>query len=217
MTSLRLATRALLIGALLLTTQAVAEDYVAGKHYEIISPVEPIMDGTRIDGKIEVAEFFWYGCSHCYAVEPTVEKWVTANKNTVAFIRLPAVLNRTWKVHARAYYTAEALGIVDQTHRPFFDAMHKSGKPLLTEDAIVDFYVGYGVEWEKVKSVFNSFSIDTKLKRNDHLAATYDINGVPAFVIDGRYWTDLRHAGSHEQTLEIVSYLVAKAKQERGK
>ncbi|RMD71961.1 MAG: thiol:disulfide interchange protein DsbA/DsbL, partial [Gammaproteobacteria bacterium] len=113
-----------------------------GIEYELVTPPQPTEDPS----KIEVLEFFWYGCPHCYHAEPLVEAWLKRKPEDVVFRRMPAIFtNPLWELHARAYYTAEALGIVDKIHRPLFDAIHKERRPMNTEKDIEAFFAEHGV------------------------------------------------------------------------
>ena len=184
------------------------ERYQPGTHYRLMTPVQP----TSVDpGKIEVLEIFWYGCPHCYTLEPHVREWV-ANEMppNVEFVRIPATLNRGWQVHARAYYTAEALGRLDEIHDGLFKALNVDRNPLNTEDSLIRFFAGYGVSEEEFLEAFNSFAVQTKLRRADSLVRRYRITGVPAMVVNGKYVTGAELAGGIPQLFEVVEFLVEK-------
>lgn len=186
-----------------------------GIEYQRVVPPQP----TRVpDNKIEVLELFWYGCPHCYAFEPYLQKWIENKPVDVAFRRMPAQLNPEWKIHAAAYYVAEELGISDKLHRALFDAMHKEHKRLDTVDALAEFFGQYGVSKESFLAAYNSFAVRAKMRHSEQQVRRYGINGVPAIVVAGKYRTSATMAGGNfEDLLKVVNYLVDKERSERGK
>ena len=163
------------------------------KGYEIISPAQP----TQHPDKIEVIEFFWYGCPHCYSFEPLLDNWSKNLPKNVEFIRQPAAFNELWSKHAKAYYTAEALGIVDKVHADLFDAIQNKKESLDTEEALSKFFIAHGVNETQFKEAYNSFVVDSKMRQAPLMAARYGITGVPAIIINGKYKTNGTLAGSH--------------------
>ncbi len=178
--------------------------------YETISPAQ----ATHDPAKIEVIEFFWYGCPHCYDFEPLLNKWKETLPKNVEFIRQPAAFSETWTKHAKAYYTAEALGVVDKVHADFFDAVQNKKEELETEDQLAKFFVAHGVKEADFHEAYNSFPVDAKLRQAPAMAARYGITGVPAIIINGKYRTNGKMAGSHEKMIEIMNQLI---QQESGK
>ena len=188
-------------------TPAVAEEFTAGQHYELVTPAQP----TRTDdGKIEVVELFWYGCPHCYAFEPYVDAWLGTKAENVEFVRVPAVFARNWEVHARAYYAAEQLGVVDKIHRPLFDALHTKQRKIFTEDALAAFFVEQGVAEADFREAFHSFGVDTKTRAAIAATRSYGVTGVPAVIINGKYRSSARSTGNYENLLKLVDFLAAK-------
>jgi len=173
--------------------------------YETITPAQPTHDTT----KVEVIEFFWYGCPHCYDFEPLLNKWKESLPKNVEFIRQPAAFNETWTNHAKAYYTAEALGIADKLHADFFDAIQKKGEALETEEQLAKFFVAHGVKEADFHEAYNSFPVDAKIRQAGAMAARYGITGVPAIIINGKYKTNGKLAGSHEKMIEVMNQLIA--------
>lgn len=173
--------------------------------YELVTPAQP----THDINKVEVIEFFWYGCPHCFDFEPTLAAWVKTLPKNVEFIRQPAVFSEQWGKHAKAYYTAEALGVVDKIHTDFFDAIQVKKEHLETEEQLAKFFVAHGVSEADFKTTFNSFPIDMKMRQAGALAANYGITGVPAMVINGKYKTSGPLAGSHEKMIEVMNRLIA--------
>ncbi len=172
--------------------------------YELVTPAQP----TRDAKKVEVIEFFWYGCPHCFDFEPTLAKWVKALPKNVEFIRQPAVFSDLWGKHAKAYYTAEALGVVDKVHQDFFDAIQIKKEHLETEEQLAKFFAAHGVNDADFKAAYSSFLVDTKVRQASQLAAKYGISGVPAIVINGKYKTSGPVAGSHEKMIEVMNRLI---------
>lgn len=173
--------------------------------YELVTPAQPTHDVN----KVEVIEFFWYGCPHCFDFEPTLAKWVKTLPKNVEFIRQPAVFSELWGKHAKAYYTAEALGVVDKIHQDFFDAIQVKKEHLETEEQLAKFFAAHGVAEADFKAAYSSFLVDTKVRQAGALAAKYGITGVPAIVINGKYKTSGPLAGSHEKMIEVMNRLIA--------
>ena len=140
-------------------------------------------------GKVEVIEFFWYGCPHCYAFEPTIEPWIAKLPADVAFRRVPAAFNARWEFHQQIYFTWEALGLVDAMHAKTFDRFHKQGKPINSEADMLAFAQESGLDVAKVKEAWEGFIVNTKMTQARHLAEAYAIDGVPTIGIHGRYTT----------------------------
>ena len=175
--------------------------------YQEIRPAQP----TQVPaGKIEVVEMFWYGCPHCYHFEPYIEKWLKTKPDDVVFRRVPAALNKSWLPHAKAYFTAEKLGILDKIHRPLFDAIHKDRRPIFTEDQLRDFFKEFGVDPDEFTKIYNSDEVETKTKQAFFLARGYRVTGVPSMIINGKYLTSGTLTGSYENMLKVVDNLIKK-------
>ena len=172
--------------------------------YETLSPAQP----TQNPAKIEIIEFFWYGCPHCYAFEPLLEKWKKNLPANVEFIRLPAAFNELWSKHAKAYYTAEALGIIDKIHTDFFEAIQNGKEKLDTEATLAAFFAAHGVTESQFKEAYNSFAVDSKMRQAPLMASRYGITGVPAIIVNGKYKTNGTLAGSHEKMIEVMDKLI---------
>ena len=170
--------------------------------------VLPISQPVETKGKVEVIEFFWYGCPHCYSFEPLLEKWKKNLPANVEFIRLPAAFNELWSKHAKAYYTAEALGIVEKIHADFFEAIQSGKEKLDTEASLATFFVAHGVTESQFKEAYNSFAVDSKMRQAPLMAARYGITGVPAIIVNGKYKTNGTLAGSHEKMIEVMDKLI---------
>jgi thiol:disulfide interchange protein DsbA len=177
--------------------------------YTELNPPQPTVGEG---GKIEVVEFFWYGCPHCYNIEPLVEQWKKTLPPDAVFRPFPAVFNARWGHDAAIFYTFDALGVLDKLHRPFFDAIHRDH--LRTDDpkALEQWVKNHGLDPKKFADTMKSFSIQAKVRRAAQLTAAYKIDGTPAFAVAGRYTVSAEQAGSREGMLKTVSYLVDKVR-----
>ena len=137
---------------------AVNERFKDGTHYRTLPVAQPT---SAAPDKVEVVEVFWYGCPHCYTLEPHIKAWKADMPANAQFVRMPASLNRGWQIHARVFYTAEALGILDEVHEELFREIHGNGKRLDTQEALIDFFGRYGVSEEQFTETFDSFAVQT--------------------------------------------------------
>ncbi len=193
-----------------LTTGLGRAAYEEGRHYYELPFSQPVETGS----KIEVREFFWYGCPHCYTLEPVLASWLKRIPANARFVRTPGVAPR-WLVHAQAFYTIESLGATEKLHRAFFDAIHKQNRRLNTEDSVARFVAEHGVDQKKFRQAFNSFGVRLKLKKAIWLNRNFGINSVPALVVDGKYLTSPTIAGGNKAAMKVVDYLIDKAARER--
>jgi protein dithiol oxidoreductase (disulfide-forming) len=184
-----------------------AEEFVLGQHYQEIKPA--VATSTTGD-KVEVLELFWYGCSHCYAFEPLLQEWLKKKADYIEFVRVPAVFAQNWEVHARAFYAAQQLGVLDKVNNPLFDAIHKDGRKIGSAEEIGQFFAEKGVSAEEFKKAYSSFDVDTKTRRAITLTREYGINGVPALIVNGKYRSGAGEAGDLTTLLKLVDYLAAK-------
>ncbi len=190
---------------------ASARNYDEGIEYQRLKEPVPTQVGP---GKVEVVELFWYGCPHCFRLEPNIHKWLKSKPKNVEFIRIPAVFNKTWALHAKAYYTADFLGIMNKFHKSFFDAIHLKKQPMTTATEVKKFFLQLGVSEKDFDGVFNSFGVDAKVRRARELSREYGISGVPSLVVNGKYLTDGPMAGGRKGMIEVLNYLI---KKESGK
>lgn len=180
----------------------------AGQHYDVLTPAQPT---SVAPGKVEVAEVFWYGCPHCYSLEPYIQRWEQSGKPPAAeLVRLPASLNPSWQPHARLYYAAKALGVLEEAHTDIFRAIHVERKPLNTEEAMLELLGQYDVSEDDAREALTSFAVETEVRRADTLTRRYRLTGVPAVVVNGKYVSGVEKVGTPEALLELVNFLVAK-------
>jgi len=195
-----------LVMLLPLTVQSAS--IVEGFEYKRIVPAQQTQAPA---GKIEVVELFWYGCSHRYRFEPSLQKWLKNKPDDVVFRRIPAQLNKSWVIHAQAFYTAEALGVIDKMHEKLFDAIHKDRRKLNTVDAIAALFVENGISREKFDKAFNSFGVKTKMANARGMEQRYGAHSVPTIIVNGKYRSDATMAGgSHKDLINVVNFLINK-------
>ena len=185
-----------------------------GINYTLIVPAQP----TSVPaGQIEVLEFFWYACPHCYDLDSQVEAWRKSKPAYVSFSRVPVTWSEGHRSLARLFYTLQSLGKLDQLHGDVFKEIHVNGNPLVAQDGDeaeterieTAFAKKEGIPEDEFKKAYHSFAVDANLQKADSLVQRYRIDGVPAFVINGKYVTDVRLAGSQERLMALVSDLVA--------
>ena len=201
----RILASVLLIAAFPLLSSA-QETYIEGQHYERITPA---VQTTNEDG-VEVVEVFWYGCPHCFDFEPHINDWKKKQADDIHFRRMPAIFNKNWVPHARAYYTAEILGVSDTIHPALFNALHKKRQRLFTEESLRQFFIDNGVKAEDFDNTYHSFAVDTKTRQAMVATRDYKISGVPALIINGRFWTSARLTGDFDGMLKVTDFLADK-------
>ncbi len=189
-----------------LSLNAAAQDYVAGEHYDLISP----SIRTASPDKIEVVEFFWYGCGHCYTFEPLISTWKKDLPEDVAFRASPAVWNAGMELHARAFYAAQALGVGEELHLPIFQAMNVDRRRLASEDEIAELFAAHGVADEDFRKAFSSFGVGSQVNQANANARSARITGTPEMMVNGKYRISTRKAGSQANMLKIAEYLIEK-------
>jgi len=192
--------------------QNAAKTYVIGTDYDLISPAVRTAD----PGKIEVVEFFWYGCGHCYTFEPVLEQWKKTLPEDANFRGVPAIWQEKMELHAKAYYTAEALGVLDKMHLVIFQAMNVDRKTLGSQAEIATLFVANGVSEEDFNKAFNSFGVKSQVSQAAATAKAAGLSGTPALMVNGKYYVSGRKSGSQAEMLEVVDYLVEKERQSAG-
>lgn len=194
--------------SVLLSFGGIVNTATAADGYNVISPAQL----TQTGDKIEVLEVFWYACPHCYDFEPHIKEWLQNKPDGVEFRRMPGIFRKNWIPHAKAFYTAEKLGVLDKIHGPLFDAIHKQRKKIHDDDDIEKFFVQHGVDRDEFVKVYESDEIDTKVKQAFVMGQRYKITGVPAIIVNGKYMVSGSTAGSFENVLKITNTLVDKEK-----
>ena len=190
--------------AFVLPSLAIAADYSPGNGYTLIkSPVR-----TASPDKIEVIEIFWYGCPHCFALEPLTQAWSADLPEDVDFKFLPAVFGRNWLAHAKAYHVADILNVVDKTHVNLFNAIHLDKRRLNSEDDLAEFFAQYGVSEEEFKKQYDSFAVNSRLKQADAKIRAYGARGVPGLIVNGKYLVTAETANGSNNIYNVVDYLI---------
>jgi len=202
---------AVLVGASLLGSTVFAQELVEGTNYVTLSSPVP----TAQPEKIEATALFWYGCPHCYQLEPTLAAWKPTLPKDVNFVRVPAMFGGIWNLHGQLFYTLETMQVEDKVHSSIFNAMHNTGRKLSTLDEIISFVTEQGVDKELFLKTWNSFSVKSKMEKAKKLALAYQISGVPAIVINGKYRFDIGMAGGLQETVEVADALIQKERQSK--
>jgi protein dithiol oxidoreductase (disulfide-forming) len=184
----------------------------AGAPYSLLSPPQPTEGG----GKIEVIEFFWYGCPHCYAIEPAVSAWLKAAPKDVVFKRVPAFPNEAWGRDAVMFYTLEAMGLLDQYHQKVFDAIHKDKVNFGNKAKRDEWLKANGIDPVKYAEVEKSFSVVSKVSRARQMTQSYKVDSVPRFIVNGKYVTSGEQAGGNDKIFPVIDQIAAMARKEKS-
>ena len=174
--------------------------------YKELSSAQP----TRTGDKIEVLEIFWYGCPHCYHFEPFIEKWLEEKAGYIEFVRMPGVLGKNWLPHAKAFYAAEKLGILNKIHLPLFEAIHKDRRDILSEKNLKVFFSEHGVSGDAFEQAYNSKEVEENVRKAFTAGKNYQLTGVPTVIINGKYETSASMVGDYYKVIDVVNTLAAK-------
>lgn len=180
-------------------------DYIA------ISP-QPVAAGNRI----EVIEFFWYGCPHCYNLQPALDAWLKRKPADVDFKRIPAAFRDSWLPHARIYYTLETLGELERLHHAVFAALHQNKETLMTANATADWAARNGIQPTQWLTAYNSPEVTRKVDASKAQTQAYAVPGTPSLVVDGRYLTSSGMAESMPGVIQNLEGLIVLARDRRG-
>lgn len=200
------------VAGLSLSAAVSAQELVEGQHYEELDePVETQVD----EGQIEVLDVFWFGCPHCYRLQPHVNEWAETLDDDVTIEKMPATMGGDWNTHANAFYAAKELGIEEDLHADFFDAIHQDERSLTDEDEIAAFFTDYGVSEEEAKEALKAFNVRSNVNKANSRMRDMRLMGVPALVIDGRYVVTPSSAGSLENMPNVADALVDQVREAR--
>lgn len=194
-------------------TATSAADLVEGKDYVRLRNAQPVETGK----KIEVIEFFSYGCPHCSDLEPILQAWVHTLPPDVQFRRVPVMFQQRWEGLAKIYYTLDAMGDETRLSPEVFKAVHINGLPLYQDKAFFDWAASRGLDRTRVAEVYGSFAVNSKFNRAKALAQAYNIQSVPTMIVDGKYLTASDRVGTHAAMPPVLDALIAKARAERAK
>jgi protein dithiol oxidoreductase (disulfide-forming) len=191
---------------------AAVSGWQEGVNYTRIVPAQP----TAVPpGQIEILEFFWYACPHCNAIDPLVESWKRTKPPYISFSRVHVMWNEAHRAHARLYYTLESLGKLDQLHTEVFKEIHVNGDPLVaadpaeTERMQAAFVKKFGIAESAFRDKYHSFDVDNAMRKADELVQRYRVDGVPRFIVNGKYVVDVASAGSPERLISLIGDLAA--------
>lgn len=210
--SLLLSSVLLVLTPLLACAENAGENFVEGTHYDLISP--PVR--TASPDKVEVVEFFWFGCGHCYTFEPMLGQWKKTLPEDVDFRGSPAMWNKLMELHAQAFYTAQVLGVQDSMNAVLFQAMNVDSKRLSSQDEIQALFVANGVTAEDFTKAFNSFGVGSQVRQASARARSAKITGTPAMMVNGKYHISTRKAGSQAGMLKVADFLIEKERAAKG-
>jgi len=205
----------LVIGTSLLSTSLSAADAPkVGEQFDAVAQ----NISTDNPAKIEVLEIFWYGCPHCYHMEPELNVWVKKLPADVVFKRMPGLPNASWAPMAKTFYAMETLGVFEKLHEPLFEAIHKSKtlNPADEKAAIAWVTQKSGLDKTKVELAFKSFSINTSLNRAAQTFRASGATGVPSLIIDGKFITSSTMAGGNEQALKVADYIIGNVRADKA-
>jgi thiol:disulfide interchange protein DsbA len=202
---------AAIVAAAAVCASAQAQQPVAGRDYQELSPPRAVSTGERI----EVIEFFYYGCPVCYESQPHIAKWLAQAGPAVAMVRVPVVFTDSSESFARTFFTLAAMKEIARLHWPIYDNHHFDGKQLNEEKNIVAWVAGNGVDAKRFEELWNSAEIKAKVQASKQALELYGVKGVPTFVVDGKYLTSARMAGGVKEVMRVVEALVERAAAER--
>jgi len=180
-----------------------ADPFVAGRDYTVVATPATV----EKPGMIEVRDFFWYGCGHCYSLHPLLSNWEKTKPADVNFVKTPAAMNPVWEQNARGFYAVQMMGkLTPALHDQLFKTIHGSNQRLFDQKSLAAFYQGQGIDETRFNSLFNSFAVTGKVSQSKALATRYKLDGVPAIVVNGKYIV----RGTDQKTMNVVDFLVQK-------
>ena len=188
-------------------------ELIKGRDYAVLLSPQPTTSGD----KIEVLEFFWYGCPHCYKLYPQIKIWQKKMPKDVSFKYIPAIFRKNWIPGAKTFYTLEILGRGNKFHDKIYDAIHIEKIDLTNEETLFNWIEKQGVDRKKFVSVYNSFSVVNKSSQSSQMSGKYGLKGVPSLIVDGRYLISGRMGGTTQETIKTLDQLINKVRKERTK
>ncbi|MEM1080633.1 MAG: thiol:disulfide interchange protein DsbA/DsbL [Pseudomonadota bacterium] len=189
---------------LVVASSTVLAQYEEGLHYERIGG--PPIDATN--DLVEVVEVFSYLCPHCSTFQPYVGPWEQALPENTSFRRVPVSFNPSWRAFAQAYYTAEVLGMLEQSHEALFTALHTNRQPIRSMSDLADFHAGFDVDADRFESTAESFAVQSRMRAGDADIAKWGVRSTPTLVINNKYRVSPRRGGTFEEVLAIADFLI---------
>ena len=214
MNSIRLLTVTLLLSVISFTGLSSARgELVEGRDYTVLPRPQPTESGKNI----EVLEFFWYGCPHCYDLHPHIKTWLKKMPKDVSFRYVPAIFRPNWIPGLKTFYAMEALGERDKLHDKVYEAINADKVDLTKDEVLFDWIAKQGIDRQKFIDAYNSFSVQNQVAKSMQISKDYNLSGVPTVVVDGRYLTSGRMGGTPQDTIKILDELIEKVRKERLK
>jgi thiol:disulfide interchange protein DsbA len=207
-----LASLAVVIPAALLPATSIPAAGIdpAGK-YELIEPPQP----TDTPDKVEVVEVFWFGCPHCFTFLPAMEQYSRNKPDYVAVRHMPAIFRDSWVAHARAFYTADLLGVEKTIHRPLFEAIHVGKQRLDTRQELMKFFEQHGVSNDDFNKTWESFAVETLMRKSHVMQQRYGVRGTPTVIVNGKYRVSGSLAGPPQSIIKVIEALVERERAEK--
>jgi thiol:disulfide interchange protein DsbA len=179
--------------------------------YELVKPPQP----TDTPDKVEVVEVFWYGCPHCFTFLPAMEQYAKDKPDYVAVRHMPAIFRDSWVEHARAFYTADLLGVQERIHRPLFEAIHVGKQRLDTREDLMKFFEQHGVSNGDFNKTYDSFAVQTLMRKSQVMQQRYGVRGTPTVIVNGKYRVSGSLAGSPQNIIKVIEALVERERAEK--
>lgn len=186
-------------------------EIIEGRDYIVLASPQP----TEDQRSIEVIEFFWYGCPHCYDLHPHIDNWRKNAPKDVKFRYVPAIFRANWTPAAKTFYAMEVLGVTKELHDKIYKAIHRDKIDLSKETVLFDWIEKQGIEREKFINAYNSFSVQNQVARASQMIRQYKLTGVPALVVEGKYLTSGKMSGTPGDTIQVLNELIDKARKDR--
>ncbi|WP_130536299.1 thiol:disulfide interchange protein DsbA/DsbL [Thiomicrorhabdus indica] len=205
--------RRLFLSTLAATSLVGTSNLAQAAEFELIDGVQykTLKKPVDTEGKKTVIEVFGYTCPHCYHLEPSIHEWLKTKPENVQFERMPVVFNHpNWIYMARVFFTAKRLGVLEKSHSDFFHAIHRDKTDVFTPEALAKFFTRFGVEEKDFLDMFKSFVVDGDIKKAAKLTRQYEVEGVPAIIINGKYLTDVPMAKGKKEMWTVVDELIQK-------
>lgn len=202
----------LLLSLGMMNISSARADLIEGKNYTVLTKPQQTQDAN----KIEVLEFFWYGCPHCYSLHPYLKTWLKSIPEDVDFRYVPATLRPNWVAAAKIFYAIEVLGKADELHDKVYDAIHRDKIDLNNESVLLSWIEKQeGIDRKKFENAYNSFTVQNQVAKSTQITRQYQLNGVPALIINGKYLTSGGMSNSPQDTIKTLEALIEKARKEK--
>lgn len=195
----------------LINLSSARAEIVEGKDYTVLATPQPTQDGSTI----EVLEFFWYGCPHCNSLHPYLKTWLVSIPKDVSFRYVPAILRANWVSAAKIFHTMEAMGITDVLHDKVYDAIHRDKIDLNNESVLFDWIGKQDVDRKKFEDTYRSFAVQNQVAKSTQMSRQYQLTGVPALVINGKYIISGKMGGTPQDTIKTLEGLIEKIRKEK--